>query len=149
MLGSASRFRVQFVLVSAAQHWSARRPASQCKQGAASCSLRQLSPASASQRQRASKPAWRARLKTDRDRATSEPGRQLGRQTAANRIAIQLIRQVGSQVAAAASLQQAMFFGALLCSTSPPAETRLTVYRRSQHNTGAGSIGVQGDREET
>ena len=26
-----------------------------------------------------------------------------------------------------------MFVGALLCSTSPLAETRLTVYRRSQH----------------
>ena len=48
-------------------------------------------------------------------------------------MASQLIGQVGSQVAAAASLQQALFFGALLCSTSPLAETRLTVYRRSQH----------------
>ena len=26
-----------------------------------------------------------------------------------------------------------LFFAALLCSTSSPAETRLTVYRRSQH----------------
>ena len=33
-----------------------------------------------------------------------------------------------------ASLSTALFFAALLCSTSPPAETRLTVCRRSQHN---------------
>ena len=70
---------------------------------------------------------------TDRDQVAREPSRQLGRQTAASRIASQLIRQVGSHVAAAAGLQQDVFFGALLCSTSPPAETRLTVYRRSQH----------------
>ena len=30
-----------------------------------------------------------------------------------------------------------LFFAALLCSTSPPAETRLTVYRRSQHRSPA------------
>ena len=134
MLGSASRFQVQFVFVSARQHQSARRPASASaskKQPAAVCgSYRRPVPASTSEP--ASQPGEPDR-KTDRDRATSEPGRQLGRQTAANRIATQLIRQVGSQVAAAASLQQALFFGALLCSTSPPAETRLTVYRRSQH----------------
>ena len=134
MLDSASRFQIQFVLVSAGRHQSARRPASASankKQPAAVCgSYRCPVPASASEP--ASQPCEPDR-KTDRDRATSEPGRQLGRQTAANRIAIQLIRQVGSQVAAAASLQQALFFGALLCSTSLPAETRLTVYRRSQH----------------
>ena len=59
---------------------------------------------------------------TDRNRAASKRSLQLGRQTAGSQIASQLVRQVGSQVAAAASLQQAMFFGALLCSTSPPAE---------------------------
>merc|ERR1711965_1065579 len=67
------------------------------------------------------------------------PSRLLGRQTAASWISSQLIRQVGSHVAAAATLQQAVFFGALLCSTSPLAETRLTVYRRSQHTPLAGA----------
>ena len=32
-----------------------------------------------------------------------------------------------------ASQPTGLFLSALLCSTSPPAETRLTVYRRSQH----------------
>ena len=137
-------------LVSAGQHQSARRAASACaskKQPAAVCdSYRRPVPASASEP--ANQPGEPDR-KTDRGRATSEPSRQLGRQTAANRIATQLIRQVGSQVAAAASLQQAVFFAALFCSTSPPAKTRLTVYRRSQHTTrrafslGSGPAGIQ------
>ena len=70
---------------------------------------------------------------TDTVRAASQSSRQLGRQVAASEIASELTRQVGRQYAAGASLQQAVFFGAVLCSTSPPVETRLTVYRRSQH----------------
>ena len=99
MLGSASQFQVQFVLVSAGQHQSARWPASagaSKKQPAAVCgSYRRPVPASASEL--ASQPGEPDR-KTDRDRATSEPGRQLGRQTAANRIshpADQASRQPG------------------------------------------------------
>ena len=34
-----------------------------------------------------------------------------------------------------ASQPTGLFFSALLCSTSPPAETRLTVYRRFQHDS--------------
>ena len=118
---------------------SQRRPISvgrgsrrQHKQPAAvNASQHQPAPAGASQR--VSQPGKPDR-QTDRDRAAREPSQQLGWQRAASQIASQLIRQVGSHVAAAASLQQAVFFGALLCSTSPPAETRLTVYRRSQHS---------------
>ena len=96
-------------------------------------SQQQLGPVSASQL--ASQLA-RPDRQTDRSGQPIEPA-------AASRIATQLTRRVGRQVAAAARLQPAVFFGALLCSTSPPAEARLTVYRRSQ-NTSAGSIGVPG-----
>ena len=53
-------------------------------------------------------------------------------------------QQLAAAARSASQPTAGLFFAALLCSTSPPAETRLTVYRRSQHNTGAGSIGVPG-----
>ena len=57
--------------------------------------------------------------------ASSQPASQTSNQPAS---------QPASRPAAEpASLSTALFFAALLCSTSPPAETRLTVCRRSQH----------------
>ena len=64
--------------------------------------------------------------------ATSQPARQPASQ-AASQPGNQPASQAASQPQTAS--QPGLFFAALLCSTSPPAETRLTVYRRSQHQT--------------
>ena len=42
-------------------------------------------------------------------------------------------QQLAAAARSASQPTAGLFFAALLCSTSPPAETRLTVYRRSQH----------------
>ena len=80
--------------------------------------------ASQAGRQAASQPASQQPVSQGAWQPASQPGSQTARQPAS-----QTASQPASQPA---SQSMRLFFLALLCSTSPPAETRLTVYRRSQ-----------------
>ena len=102
------------------QHLPCRSTASQ---SAAACSQPASEPASSS----SSKPA--ASQSVSQSGGSSQPASQPRAAPAASLPA-------SRPAAEPASLSTALFFAALLCSTSPPAETRLTVCRRSQHLIG-------------
>ena len=105
-------------------------------------------------RQRASQPAAVAQQASQQQRAASEPASSSSGSKPAASQSVSQCSQPASQPRAApaasqpasrpaaepASLSTALLFAALLCSTSPPAETRLTVCRRSQHASGGNLI---------